>query len=327
MKIAVFSTKLYEKEFFEAANKLGRHNLKFVADRLSEETIDLTQGCEVVCCFVTDDLNRAVLQKLKERGVHLVALRSAGYDHVDVQTAHFLGLSVVRVPAYSPHAIAEFSVGLLLALSRKITLAHDKVRQHNFSLEEQVGFNLYGKTIGVIGTGYIGSIFVKIMAGFGCKVLACDPYPNESCRKQGAIYVDLKTVLRESDVVSLHCLLNQETKHLINKSTINLMKKGVLLINTSRGGLIDTPAVIDALENQHLGGVGLDVYEREKALFFTDRSQASISDKVFLRLQSFQNVIITGHQAYLSSEALESIAETTMKNIAAFEKGSPQNTV
>lgn len=327
MKIAVYSTKLYEKAFFEEANRLGRHELTFIADRLSEETVDLVWGCDVVCCFVTDDLHCAVLQKLKEKGVRLVALRSAGYDHVDVQAAHSLGLGVVRVPAYSPHAIAEFSVGLLLALSRKIALAHDKVRQHNFSLEGQVGFNLYGKTIGVIGTGYIGSIFVKIMAGFGCNLLVCDPYPNEDCKKQGAVYVDLKTVLQESDVVSLHCLLNQETKHLINQSTIALMKKGSLLINTSRGGLIDTSAIIDSLERQHLGGVGLDVYEREKALFFADRSQESITDKVFLRLQSFQNVIITGHQAYLSREALVNIAKTSLENIAGFEEGSPQNTV
>lgn len=327
MKIAIFSAKNYERKFLLAEAKPERYTLRFISERLSEETVDLMQGCEVVCCFVTDDLNCAVLQRLKKMGVRLVALRSAGYDHVDIQAARSLGLNVVRVPAYSPHAIAEFSVGLLLALSRKITLAHDRVRQHNFSLEGQVGFNLYGKTVGIIGAGNIGSIFIKIMASFGCNLLVCDPFPNEDCKKQGAVYVNLETVLKQSDVISLHCLLNQETKHLINQSTISLMKKDALLINTSRGGLIDTGAMIDALENRHLGGVGLDVYEHERALFFVDRSQESIIDKVFLRLQSFPNVIVTGHQAYLSQEALENIAKITLKNIMSFEEGILQNTV
>ncbi len=327
MKVGIYSAKQYEQPFLEEAVAGLNHELKFIADGLTKDTVALSKDCSAVCCFVTDQLDAGVLKLLNDQGIRLIALRSAGYDHVDLQAAKSLGLIVVRVPAYSPHAIAEFAVGLILALSRKITRAHDRVRSHNFSLDGQLGFNINGRTVGVIGTGNIGTVFTKIMSGFDCNILAYDPKPNEECKKVGVTYTDLQEVFQRSDIISLHCLLDDKTHHIINKDSFALMKSDAMLINTSRGALIDTSTVIEVLKEGKLGALGIDVYENEKPLFFKDHSDDAILDDQFVRLQSFPNVIITGHQAYFSEEALKNIAQTTLENITAFEKGVPENIV
>lgn len=327
MNVAVFSTKPFDQRLLDASNKKYRHNLTYFQTRLRPETASLANGFSTVAAFVSDVLNEPVLTELAEGGTRLVALRSAGFNNVDLKAAARLGITVVRVPAYSPHAVAEHTIGLILTLNRKIHRAYNRVREGNFSLDGLLGFDLSGKTAGVIGTGKIGSIVARILACIGCRVLAHDPYPNKELKAAGVDYVSLPDLLRQADLITLHCPLTPETHHLIDGSAIDAMKKGVMLINTSRGGLIDTGALITGLKSGKLGYVGLDVYEEEEALFFEDLSQKVIQDDVFMRLLTFPNVLITGHQAFFTREAVENIAETTLKNISAFEAGNIQNEV
>jgi D-lactate dehydrogenase len=320
MRIAMFSSKPYDVESFQQANAVG-HDIVYLEPRLTIETAPLASGCEGVCAFVNDDLGAAVLEELAARGVRLIALRSAGFNHVDLATARRLGLSVVRVPGYSPHAVAEHAVGLMLALNRKIHRAYIRVRENNFALNGLLGFDLHGRTVGVIGTGQIGTEFAKIMLGFGCQVVASDPYPNDTCRGLGVEYVHLHELLDRSEVIALHCPLTPETYHVIDSAAIERMRDGVMLINTSRGALVDTTAVIEGLKSGRIGYLGLDVYEEEADLFFEDLSDRVVHDDVFSRLLTFPNVLITGHQAFFTVEAVTRIAETTIANIAAFERG------
>lgn len=321
MRVAVFSTKQYDEESLGAANHESGHELVFLEPRLSPDTAPLAANCAAVCAFVNDDLGAEVLTKLADQGVQLIALRSAGFNHVDLTAAVRLGLTVARVPGYSPHAVAEHCVGLILALNRKIHRAYNRVREHNFALTGLLGFDLHGRTVGVIGTGQIGVTFARIMHGFGCRVLAYDPYPTEAARQAGAEYVPLATLLAESDIVTLHCPLTPETYHLISHERIAQLRDGVMLINTSRGALIDTAAVIDGLKRGKIGYLGLDVYEEEADLFFEDHSDHVLRDDVLLRLITFPNVLVTGHQGFFTREALENIAATTIANVTAFERG------
>lgn len=324
MKTAIFSTKTFEKPFLIAANQQNSHGLVFFENKLDEQTAILAAGFPAISCFVTDNLSAPVLTLLAQNGTRLIALRSAGFNHVDLPAAKKLGLTVARVPAYSPYAVAEFAVGLILTLNRKIHRAYHLVKEQNFLLTHLLGFDLHGKTVGIIGTGKIGSVFAKIMNGFGCNLLAFDPLPSKECSAMGVKYVTLKELYQQSDIISLHCPLNNETKHLINEQALASMKKGVMLINTGRGALIDTKAVIEALKKGVIGYLGIDVYEEEENLFFQDLSDVVIQDDVFTRLQTFPNVIITGHQAFFTKEALTNIAKTTLNNITAFEKGSAE---
>jgi D-lactate dehydrogenase len=324
MKIAVFSTRSYDREFLSQAASRNPafnsdHQFFYYDVHLRPETIHLAKGHDAVCVFVNDQLDRAALQNLQAGGVRLIALRCAGYNNVDLIAANELGISVARVPAYSPEAVAEHTIALILALNRKVYRSYRQVREGNFSLEGLVGFNMHGKTVGLIGTGRIGLAVAKILGpGFGCKLLGYDPAPNQACRDLGLSYVGLKELVRESDIVSLHAPLLPATTHLINEQTIALMKKGVMLINTSRGGLVDTQAVIEGVKTGKIGYLGLDVYEEETELFFEDLSLQVIPDDVFSRLLTLPNVVITGHQAFLTREALEHIAQTTIDNILEF---------
>jgi D-lactate dehydrogenase len=319
MKVAVFSTRPYDEHFLNEANR-NKHELVFFEVKLSPATAQLAASHDVVCAFVNDDLQREVLEQLATSGVKLIALRSAGFNHVDLVAAQELGLTVVRVPAYSPYAVAEHALALILALNRKLHRAYNRVREGNFSLDGLLGFDLHGKTIGIIGTGKIGAIFAGMMSGFGCRLLAYDPYPNKELESV-VNYVSLEQLLNESDVISLHCPLTPETHHIINEKSVDQMKQGVVLINTSRGALVDTPAVIEGLKEGKIGYLGLDVYEEEGDLFFEDLSSRVIQDDVFSRLLTFPNVLITGHQGFFTKEAVVNIAETTIANITAFEKG------
>lgn len=321
MKTAVFSTKPYDRQFLEDANQEHRHELVYLEPHLSPETAALAAGCAAVCAFVNDRLDESVLRRLAEGGTRLIALRSAGFNHVDLAAARDLGLTVVRVPAYSPHAVAEHAVGLILALNRKLHRAFNRVREGNFALDGLLGFDLYGRTVGIVGTGRIGKSFARIMVGFGCRLLASDPAPDPECRAVGAEYVDLDELLAGSDIVALHCPLNPNTHHLIDERALARMRPGVMLINTSRGGLIDTHAVIQGLKSGRIGYLGLDVYEEEADLFFEDLSGTVIRDDVFARLLTFPNVLITGHQGFFTAEALKRIAATTLANLSAFEAG------
>jgi D-lactate dehydrogenase len=321
MRIAVFSTKPYDEEYLSWAN--DRHDLVFLETRLTPRTAALAVGADAVCAFVNDRLDAEVLRILAAGGTELIALRSAGFNHVDLAVAGELGIPVVRVPAYSPHAVAEHTSALILGLNRKICRASNRVREGNFALNGLLGFDLNGRTVGVIGTGKIGHILVRIMRGFGCEVLAYDPHPNDEVRDLGAVYVDFDELLRRSDIVSLHCPLTPATYHLIDPDAVDQMKPGAMLINTSRGALVDTVAVIGGLKSGHLGALGLDVYEEEEELFFEDLSDRVISDDVFARLLTFPNVLITGHQAFFTEEALEHIARTTVDNVTAYEDGEP----
>jgi D-lactate dehydrogenase len=322
MKVAIFSAKAYEKPFLMAANQVHQHELIFFEEALNEKTAVLAAGFTVVSCFVNDNLSASALNVLAKNGTSLIALRSAGFNNVDLPAAKNLGLTVVHVPAYSPYAVAEFAVGLILTLNRKIHIAYHLVREQNFLLTNLLGFDMHGKTVGVIGTGKIGSVFSKIMKGFGCQLLAFDPFPSEDCLKLGVRYVALHELCQQSDIISLHCPLNNASHHMINEQTIASMKSGVMLINTSRGGLIDTKAIIQALKNKIIGYLGIDVYEEEENLFFRDLSDVIIQDDVFARLLTFPNVIITGHQAFFTKEALMNIATVTLNNITAFERGT-----
>lgn len=320
MKVAIFSTKAYDRKFLNKANGSAGHELVFFEPRLNEQTATLADGFEVVCAFVNDQLNARVLEILKGQGTELIALRSAGFNHVDLRKAGELELTVARVPAYSPHAVAEHALALILTLNRKTHRAYNRVREANFSLDGLLGFDLCGKTVGVIGTGKIGSIFTRIMLALGCKVIAADPYPNESLQKL-ITYVALEDLYRAADIISLHCPLMPETEHMIDGPALEKMKSGVMLINTSRGRLIDTRAVIDGLKSRKIAYMGLDVYEEEGDLFFDDLSQEIIMDDVFMRLLTFPNVLITSHQGFFTEEALHAIAATTLANISAFASG------
>ena len=286
-----------------------------------------TDGINFEGAFINDDLSAPVLEQLAAGGTRLIALRSAGYNHVDLPTAQRLGISVVRVPAYSPHAVAEHAVALILALNRHLHRAYNRTRDGDFSLHGLTGFDLVGKTVGVVGTGQIGATFAKIMAGFGCKLLAYDPYPNPAVQALGARYLSLPELLAQAQIISLHCPLTEQTKHLINNDSLAHMQPGAMLINTGRGALVDTPALIEALKSGQLGYLGLDVYEEEAQLFFEDRSDLPLQDDVLARLLTFPNVIITAHQAFLTREALGAIARTTLDNIVAWAAQAPQNLV
>jgi D-lactate dehydrogenase len=320
MKAAVFSAKNYDQAFFRAANA-SRHEIHFFEPHLNEQTTGLAAGFGAVCVFVNDRLDAAAIEKLASLGVRLVALRCAGYNNVDLKSAAKHGINVVRVPGYSPYAVAEHTIGLMLALNRKLYRAYNRVREGNLSLEGLLGFDLHGKTVGVVGTGKIGTVVAQILTGFGCPTLAFDPIPNERCRSLGARYVKLEELLAQSDIVTLHCPLTPENKHMIDARALEKMKRGVMLINTSRGALLDTVAVIAALKCGKIGYLGLDVYEEEEQIFFEDRSGLIIPDDVFARLLTFPNVLITGHQAFFTREALENIATTTIENITRFEEG------
>ena len=320
MKVAVFSTKPYDRMFLEKINQKYGHELSFFSPSLNTQTVALVQGFTAICVFVNDLLDRPTLQALHQQGVELIALRCAGYNNVDLQTAKELGLTVVRVPAYSPHAVAEHAIALILTLNRKIHKAYNRVREGNFTLNGLLGFDLHNRVVGIIGTGKIGRIAGQILHGFGCQILAYDPYPNEEFGDRYANYVDLPDLLASSDIISLHCPLTSENHHLIDEGAIALMKPGVMLINTSRGGLVDTSAVIKGLKSSQIGHLALDVYEQENNLFFEDLSGKIIQDDVFERLLTFPNVIITGHQAFFTEDALENIAETTLTNITSFEQ-------
>jgi len=317
MKVAVFSTRGYDRDHLDAANA-GRHELLFHDCHLAAATAAVASGCQAACLFVNDRADAAALQGLANAGVRLLALRSAGYNHVDLAAAGRLGLSVARVPAYSPYAVAEHAMALVLVLNRKIHRAWNRVREGNFALDGLVGFDLHGKTVGVIGTGRIGAVFAGICRGFGCQVLAHDTIPDPALAAAGVRYVALSEVYAGSDVISLHCPLIAPTRHLINAAAITAMRPGVMLINTGRGALIDTPAVIAGLKSGRIGALGLDVYEEEERLFFADHSSEVITDDVFARLLTFPNVVITAHQAFFTREALDRIATTTIASLDAF---------
>lgn len=321
MRVAVFGTQAFERGFLEQANEPHGHELLFLEPTLSTQTAPLAYGYPAVCAFVNDRLDRPTLESLRAGGARLVALRCAGFNHVDLEAAEKLGIAVARVPAYSPHAVAEHTVALLLAVNRKLHRSVARVREHNFSLGGLVGFDLRGKTVGIIGTGKIGAVVARILHGFGCTLLGLDRYENPECLGLGLRYVDIRTLAREADIVTLHCPLTPQTHRIINADFLALARPGVTLINTSRGGLVDTRAVIDALKSGRIGALALDVYEEEGDLFFRDLSDEIIRDDVFTRLLTFPNVIITAHQAFLTREALAEIARVTLSNISAFESG------
>lgn len=318
MTVTVFSTKSYDRRFLTDANAAAGHEIRFFDMRLSPETAVLAQGAETVCAFVNDDLSAPVLDILARGGTRLIALRCAGFNNVDLTAAQDLGLTVARVPAYSPHAVAEHTVALLLALNRNIHRAHNRVREGNFALDGLLGFDLHGKTMGIIGTGIIGAVLARIMAGFGCGLLGHDVAENPHCTALGMTYVTRDEILAQSDILSLHCPLTPDTHHMIGFDALPRLKRGVMILNTSRGAVIDARAAIAGLKDGTIGGLGLDVYEEETDLFFEDLSDTAIQDDVFARLLTFPNVLITGHQAFLTHEALAAIAETTIGNIDAF---------
>jgi D-lactate dehydrogenase len=322
MDITVFSTKSYDEESLRAANVAHGHELTFLETRLDARTARLAEGASCVCAFVNDELDRGTLEALRASGTQRIALRCAGFNNVDLEAARELGFTIVRVPAYSPHAVAEHTVALALALNRRVPRAYSRVREGNFSLEGLMGFDLVDRTVGVVGTGKIGRVFARIMHGFGCRVLAYDPYPHADL-DDIARYVPLEELLAESNIVSLHCPLTPDSHHLINETTLASMKRGVMLINTSRGALVDTRAVVAGLKSGHVGYLGLDVYEEEADLFFEDLSTHVLQDDVFARLITFPNVIITGHQAFFTREAMETIASVTLQNAADLERGAP----
>lgn len=321
MNITIFSTHGFEQSALFTANN-QRYRLHFQEARLTLETVALAQHSECISLFVNDDCSAPVLEALSDIGVRYIALRSAGYNHVHLPTAHRLGIQVARVPAYSPYAVAEHALALMLTLNRKIHRAHNRVREMNFSLEGLTGFDMHGKTVGIVGTGKIGAVAAKILHGFGCSLLGFDPYPSAQLTQEyGMRYTDIQTLCGESDIITLHAPLMESTKYIINAETIGLMKRGAMLINTSRGGLVESRAVITALKTGHLGAVGLDVYEDESGLFFEDHSATILQDDVIARLMSFPNVLITSHQAFLTDTALQNIADTTFENISAWAEG------
>jgi len=330
MKVAVFSTKSYDRQFLDAANAaLGAgHELAYLEARLSAQTAVLARDAGAVCAFVNDELDAATLATLAGQGVKLVALRSAGFNNVDLAAARREGIAVARVPAYSPEAVAEHTVAMILALNRHIHRAYNRVRDGNFALDGLLGFDLKGRTVGVVGTGRIGATLARIMQGFGCRVLAYDPYPDADLQARGVAYASMAELLADSDIVTLHCPLTSETHHLIDAQAVARMRHGAMLINTSRGAIVDTRAVIDGLKSGRIGRLGLDVYEEEGDLFFEDLSEQVLQDDVFARLLTFPNVLVTAHQAFFTIEAMTAIAETTIANISAFAAtGRPEHEV
>jgi D-lactate dehydrogenase len=327
MIVAAFSTKPYDREFLERAAHGTGIEWRWFESRLDADTVRLAEGATAVNCFVNDALSPDVLERLYASGVRLVTLRCAGFNQVDLPTAIRLGLPVVRVPEYSPHAVAEHAMGLVLMLDRKLHKAYNRVREGNFSLDGLLGFDLHGRTVGVVGTGKIGRCFAEIALGFGCRVLAHDPRPDAALAARGVAFVPLADLLAASDIVSLHCPLMPATHHLIDATNIARMKPGVMLVNTSRGGLVDTRAVIAALKTGRIGTLGLDVYEEEADLFFEDKSNAIIGDDVFSRLLTFPNVVVTAHQAFFTRNALEAIAAQTVRNLVHFQRGEPLEAV
>lgn len=320
MKVAVYSTKNYDRKHLEIANQKFGFELEFFDFLLSEKTVKMAEGAEAVCIFVNDDGSRAVLEKLANIGVKTIALRCAGFNNVDLDAAKELGLNVVRVPAYSPEAVAEHAVGLMLTLNRRIHKAYQRTRDANFSLEGLTGFNMHGKTAGIIGTGKIGIATMRILKGFGMELLAYDPFKNPLVEELGGQYVSLDELYARAHIISLHCPATPENYHLLNETAFNKMRDGVMIINTSRGALIDSQAAIEALKRQKIGALGMDVYENERELFFEDKSNDVITDDVFRRLSSCHNVLFTGHQAFLTEEALNNISDVTLSNILEIEQ-------
>ncbi|WP_180900439.1 2-hydroxyacid dehydrogenase [Martelella soudanensis] len=318
MRVTVFSAKPYDEDFLKAANE-GRHELVFTEAGLHAPTAKLAAGSKAICAFVNDDLGASTLSVLKAVGVELVALRCAGFNRLDLTAADRLGIAAARVPSYSPYAIAEHTLALVLTLNRKIHRAFNRVREGNFALNGLLGFDLHGKTVGVVGTGGIGRNVMRAFAGFGCELLAFDPYPSDEAVALGARYVGKDELLEKSEILTLHCPLTPETRHFIDEGAIASMKRCRMLVNTSRGGVIDTHAVIEGLKSGRIGALALDVYEEEEDLFFRDLSSTVIRDDVFARLLTFPNVLITGHQGFFTQEALHNIARTTLANITAFE--------
>lgn len=328
MRVAVFSTTSYDRRFLDAANAAGTHDLDYHEISLSAATAPLAGEAEAVCAFVNDTLDAPCLERLAKGGVRLIALRCAGFNNVDLEAARANGITVARVPAYSPHAVAEHTLALILTLNRKTHRAYNRVREGNFSLDGLLGFDLHGKIVGVVGTGKIGQVVLRILQGFGCTCLAFDPYPNPDVEALGARYVSKVELLAQSHIITLHCPLTPETHHFIDEAAIRDCRPGVMLINTSRGAVIDTRAVIAGLKKGAIGSLALDVYEEESELFFRDHSAEFIRDDLFARLLTFPNVLITGHQAFFTQEALTSIAEITLANIDAFaQTGQPMHAV
>jgi len=324
MRVAVFNTKAYDRRFLEAANRGFGHVLRFLEPRLEPATTPLAAGHAAVCVFVNDLVNAEVIEALAAGGTRVIALRCAGFNNVDLDAAARLGIDVVRVPAYSPHAVAEFTIGLMLAVDRKIPRAWTRVRENNFALDGLIGRNLHGRTVGVVGTGKIGALVARsLRLGFDCAVLASDIVTDPALEAIGVRYVDRATLLREADIVTLHCPLTPDTHHLIDARAIDSARDGLMIVNTSRGALIDTRALIEGLKRRKIGAVALDVYEQEADLFFEDLSNEIISDDLFQRLLTFPNVLITGHQAFLTEEALAAIAETTLASIDDAQAGRP----
>lgn len=323
MKTAIFSAHRFERDYF---NKTAgdSHELTWIEAPLTEITAIMASGCKAICIFVNDDGSEKVLKKLKEFGIEFLVLRSAGFNHVDLIAAKRLGLRIARVPEYSPYAVAEHTVALMLALNRRLIKANNRIRDGNFSLDGLTGFDMHGKTVGIIGIGKIGKAVASIVHGFGCNILAYDPIPDTNLEKHYAIeYTTIESICKRSDIITLHAPLTEETKYMINKKRIDQMKWGVMLINTSRGGLVNTKDVIACLKSGQIGYLGLDVYEEEKGLFFEDHSSEVLQDDVIARLMTFQNVLITSHQAFLTDTALQNIADITIQNLNDFEKRRP----
>lgn len=321
MKVAVYSTKNYEIPFLQKANE-GKHELVFIEKSLSAETASFAQGCQAVSIFTNDDAGAAVLEKLAELNISSIATRAAGYDNIDLVKAKQLRILVANVPEYSPYAIAEHTLAMILAMNRKLVRADRNVKDYNFALDSLIGFDLNGKTAGIVGLGKIGGIVAKILHGFGCRILGYDIEVNEELvRNYGVQYLSVDELCKQSDIITLHAPLNKHTQYLIRKENISLMKKGVMIVNTGRGGLIHTADAIEALKEGKIGYLGLDVYEKEKGLFFYDHSNDIPKDDLFARLLTFKNVLITGHQAFLTENALKNISDTTIDNLSSFEKG------
>jgi D-lactate dehydrogenase len=315
MKITFFSAKPYDIQFFNKGNTQYGFDIEYFETHLGPHIIKAVGEADAVCVFVNDKVNAEVIESLAKRGVKVIALRCAGFNNVDLAAATSHGIQVCRVPAYSPQAVSEHAVAMLLTLNRKTHKAYNRVREQNFSLQGLLGFDVHNKVVGVVGTGNIGKAFCKIMLGFGCKVIAFDVYPSDELKNFGVTYLPLTDVLAQADIISLHCPLNDQTKHMINEQTIKTMKPGVMLINTSRGGLVDSKAAIHGLKSGHIGYLGIDVYEQEDKLFFRDLSTQIIEDDVIQRLMSFPNVLITAHQAFFTEDALKQIADITLSNI------------
>ncbi len=322
MKIAFFDTKRHDKLSFDSFNSSYGFSITYIESHLSPETVSLAKGHDAVCVFVNDKITKAVLEELQQNGIKLVALRCSGYSNVDIEEARSKSIAVVRVPSYSPHAVAEHTLGLMMCLNRKIHHAYNRTKENNFSIEGLLGFDMHAKTAGVIGCGQIGSVMCKILQGFGMKVLGYD-LQNGCVERSGAIYADLPTIYKQSDIITLHCPLTPQTQHIINKESIALMKNGVMLINTGRGGLVDTTALIAGLKSKKIGLAGLDVYEEESDYFYKDLSLTVIPDDILERLLTFPNVLITSHQAFFTKEAINNIAKTTLDNIKQFVDKKP----